>query len=91
MAFRIEFQLTGGGNPIADEPDIAEDFTAVRDLAIVPRKGDMVKITKADNFRRVEDVFLAPAGAGPQIMVYLEDEEDLSTEQLIAAGWQVVP
>ena len=91
MAFRIEFQLTGGGT-LSDGPDdIAEDFTAVRELAIVPRKGDMVKIARHDSYRRVDDVFLAPAGADKQILVYLEDDEEHSTEQLVAAGWTVVP
>lgn len=91
MAFRIEFHLTGGGNMSDGPDDIAEDFIAARELAIVPRKGDMVKISKHDSYRRVDDVFLAPAGADRQIMVYLEDDEELSTEQLVAAGWLVVP
>lgn len=91
MAFTIEFHLTGGAQDLSTPDAVADDFTATRDLAIVPRIGDMVKINKHDSYRRVEDVFLAPAGAGSQIMVYLADDEELSTEQLVAAGWKVVP
>lgn len=87
--FVIDFRMAGG-NP----GGVGEDLIATRELAIVPRVGDMVRIgagSERDEYRKVEDVMLTADGSDARIVVFLEDDLTTSTRQLLSAGWQVAP
>lgn len=78
IIFRMEIGTEKGG--------WGTDVFQSAELPFLPRKGDMIALTKLDDCHEVEDVYWT-AGLGFEVFFKFEDRTKASLKLLKNAGW----
>lgn len=68
------------------------DWSQAVEFPVLPRVGDMISINAADDFRKVEEVYIAAHGDAPRVSVHFAFQDDFCpVEAMTKAGWVAEP